>query len=157
MQKNVRLVEWSVVAVVVLVLVGTFGYQLQVMQGQAERGAILANLGALRTAFILEHLRQAVHATQPEVAKLQHNPFLLLEQLPANYAGEFGIRQIDAAAPGSWVYDPECMCIGYRPQHPQWLESPPGTHALWFRIGSAAGPLSIAPMNEYVWQGQSLE
>jgi hypothetical protein len=151
-----RMVEWGILVVLVLVLLGAFERQLRVVQGQAELAAVQSTLGALRTAFVLEHLQQAVAAHAPSVAVPQRNPFLLLKSLPANYAGQFGMRNAYAAASGSWVFDPDCVCIGYLPLYPQWLQSPPDTSTMWWRASAPPGPMFLTPLHPYVWQGQSL-
>jgi hypothetical protein len=148
------MVEWGILVVLVLVLAGVFGRQVRVVQGQAELAAVQSTLGALRTAFVIEHLQQTVKSTQPGVAALQRNPFLLLKEPPVNYAGEFSVLKMDAVVPRSWVFDPDCECIGYLLLHPQWLESPPDTAVVWFRISAPPGPLSITPLHTYIWQGQ---
>jgi hypothetical protein len=148
------MVEWGILAVLVLVLVGVFGRQVRVVQGQGELAAVQSTLGALRTAFVIEHLQQAVKSQGLGVVVPQRNPFMLLKSLPANYAGEFATMNIDTVAPGRWVFDPDCGCIGYLPLHPEWLESPANMTAVWFRISAPPGPLSITPLHTYVWQGQ---
>lgn len=150
------MVEWSILAVLVLVIAGVFGHQVRVVRGQGELAAVQSTLGALRTAFVIDHLQQAVRSSAPRVAEQQRNPFLLLKDVPPNYAGEFAVLKMEAVAPGSWVFDPDCGCIGYLLLYPQWLESPPDTRAVWFRISTPPGALLIAPMNAYIWQGQPL-
>ena len=153
---GVHIVEWSVVAVLLVVMITVFGRQVQVVQGQAERGLVLSTLGALRTAFVIDHLRQATLPVASRVAFQQRNPFLLLERKPANYAGEFESSQLDALVPGSWIFDPVCSCIGYMPKEPQWLESPPGALIAWFQISPPPGPFQITATQPYVWQGQAV-
>lgn len=150
------MVEWGILVVLVVVLVGVLGRQLRVVQGQAERASVQSTLGALRTAFVIDHLQQTVNTPKSGVAVLQRNPFKLLKAVPANYAGEFAVLKMDAVAPGSWVFDPVCGCIGYLLLYPQWLESPPDTTAVWFRIGAPPETLQITPLQAYVWQGQLL-
>lgn len=151
------MVEWSILLLVVLVLMGVFGRQVRVVQGQGELAAIKSTLAALRMALVIDHLQQSVQTPGAGVAAQQRNPFLLLKGLPANYAGEVGLQQIDAVAPGSWVFDADCGCIGYRPLYPQWLESPVNTQAVWFKVGAASGPAQITAMQVFVWQGQVVD
>lgn len=154
---NGRVREWGIAVVVVLVLMGVFERHVQVVQSQGEFAAVKSTLGALRTALVLDFLQQTVNATGPNVVAQQRNPFLLLKEVPANYAGEFGALHMEAVAPGSWVFDPDCSCIGYLPLYPQGLESPAPTQAIWFKVVGASGPLQIAAMETYVWQGQVLK
>jgi hypothetical protein len=143
--------------VVVVALISVFGRQMQMMQGQAERGAIVSTLGALRTTFVIDHLRSMGSANNTTAAPQQRNPFLLLARVPTNYVGELSIQNIITAPPGSWAFDTECGCIGYLPLFPQWLQSPPDAQAVWFRISNGPGALSITALNNYVWQGQTLD
>lgn len=150
------MVEWGVLVVLVVVLVGLFGRQLRVVQGQGELAAVQSTLGTLRTAFVIDHLQQMVGVPKPHVTGQQRNPFLLLKNVPANYAGESAVLKLDTVAPGSWVFDPDCGCIGYLLLYPQWLESPPDTAAVWFRIDAPPNALQITPFKAYLWHGQSL-
>ncbi len=166
-----RTLEWSILVVVLLVLIGVFGRQVRVIQGQAERSAVQASLGALRTALVVDHLAQSVNSVRPvglvsatatassTASAPRQNPFLLLGRVPANYQGEVDVLQIDTVPPGSWVFDPVCSCIGYRPLYPQWLEQPADASALWFRVDAVKGsaPRQISALEQYVWQGIALE
>jgi hypothetical protein len=151
--------EWGFVALVIAVLMAAFGRQVSQVQGQAERAAIQSTLGVLRTALVVEHLRQAagsVGSGPASVALAQRNPFLLLRTLPINYVGEYSARQITELAPGSWLFDPVCACVGYLPLYPQWVEPTPNGTALWFQVSSPPGPLQITAQSRYEWQGQVL-
>jgi hypothetical protein len=151
---NGRMVEWGMLLVLVLVVIGVFGRQARVVQGQAERATVISTLGALRTALVIAHLQKTLDANKPIAAPVQRNPFMLLASVPPNYAGEFGALQMEHVAPGSWVFDPDCNCIGYLPLYAEWLESPPNTQAAWFTLHGAPGPMQISARENYVWQGQ---
>jgi hypothetical protein len=150
-----RVLEWGVLLVVLLALAFMFYRQVRVVQGQAELAGIKSTLGALRTAFVLAHLAQAVSAPPADAAQAQRNPFLLLERPPANYAGEVSAGVDDSQPTGSWIFDPKCVCVAYIPQNPEWLERP--SIALWFRVETAASPYRIEPSQVYVWQGESIK
>lgn len=151
-----RLREWGIVVVVLLTLMAVFERHVRVVQSQGELAAVKSTLGALRTALVLDFLQQTVHTARPNVLAPQRNPFLLLKALPDNYAGEFGALHMDTVAPGRWVFDPNCSCVGYLLLYPQGLESPAPVPAIWFKVGGAPGPLQITAMETYVWQGQLL-
>lgn len=151
-----RVLEWGIVVVVLLTLMGAFERHVRVVQSQGELAAVKSTLGALRTALVLDFLQQTVNAGRPNVVIQQRNPFRLLKELPANYGGEFAALHMETVAPGSWVFDPDCSCVGYLPLYPQDLESPTNTPALWFKVGGAPGPLQMTATNTYVWQGQLL-
>jgi hypothetical protein len=149
-----RMVEWGILALVILVFAGVFGQQLREVQARAELAVIQSTLGALRTALVVEHIKHTVAGNTKSVAVPQRNPFLLLDTVPVNYAGEHAVLQSEAVTPGSWVFDPACSCVGYVLLHPQWLESPPNLPALWFSVAGSSAPLSIHATQTYRWQGQ---
>ncbi|PJC16261.1 MAG: hypothetical protein CO066_02805, partial [Comamonadaceae bacterium CG_4_9_14_0_8_um_filter_60_18] len=55
-----RPVEWLAMALLLLVLIGTFVHYSRFVQSQAEVAAIKSTVGALRTALVVEHLRRQV-------------------------------------------------------------------------------------------------
>ena len=83
-----RLLEWSLVAAVVIALVLAFGYYANRVRGQGELAAIQMTVGALRSTLAVEDLRLKVRGVSPPVALIPHNPFELLQRRPANYRGE---------------------------------------------------------------------
>jgi hypothetical protein len=155
-----RLAEWGLMVVLLLVLVAVFAHQVRELRGQAELAQIKSTLGALRTALVVAHLEASVASTRPRggtVVQAQRNPFAALQQSPPNYAGLANPEALATLPGGSWVFDTECHCIGYRPTEAGWLQSPAGASALWFRVASSAGPLQITPLQTYVWMGQPVD
>lgn len=150
------MVEWSILAVVILLLMLVFARQVWVLKGQAELSAVKTTLGALRTAFVLDHLQSKVVSRASPVGLVQHNPFELLQRHPVNYRGEMTAAEAAAAPAGSWVFDPVCACVGYLPMHAEWLDSPSGDVMAWFRVEGASGPLQLTAKEIYVWQSQEL-
>lgn len=131
------------------------------VQAQIEGAAIKTNLGGLRTAFAIDYLAQQVAGAQEARQALlrpvvQTNPFLLLHRMPSNYVGEMNAIEATNLPPGSWLFDPTCTCIGYRPLYPEWLSSPSGTGILWFDVKAGLGPLQLIPREAYVWKGEAL-
>jgi hypothetical protein len=153
---NRRLLEWSLILVVVLLASGFFVREFRFVQGQGELAAVKTTLGALRTALLLDHLKRAVDG-KADTAALQRNPFLLLAPVPANYAGALSSMQGQVPQPGSWVFDAYCHCIGYEPLYPQALATQSDAPAVWFRVSAPPGPLQITAMQSYFWLGQPLE
>jgi hypothetical protein len=152
---NTRMVEWSVVAALILTLVVAFMYQMRVVQRQAELAAVRTTLGALRTALVLQHLQQQGQAHGVVVAGVQHNPFELLARHPANYVGEVAAVQTAAVSPGSWVFGAQCVCVGYVPYDATEFDSPSGDVMAWYHVtGTPAGPLQMTPREAYKWQGE---
>jgi hypothetical protein len=150
---NRRVVEWSLLVVVVLGVVGFLGREFRVVQGMGELAAIKTTLGALRTALVIDHLK--THAIDGKPAeKTQGNPFLLLDHVPANYAGLLGDLKGQPLPQGGWVFDAYCRCIGYEPLYPQSLENGSESSTVWFRISPPPGPLKISPVQDYIWLGE---
>ncbi|MDR7306972.1 hypothetical protein [Rhodoferax saidenbachensis] len=137
-----------------------FVWQLREVRGQAELAQIKNTLGALRTALVLEHLAAVAgnrSNAAPSAALAQRNPFLALATLPANYAGLADAEALAALPGGSWVFDPDCTCVGYHPMETDRLESPLGAQALWFQVSKPPGPLQITSQMSYVWMGQVVD
>jgi len=139
------------VALVLLALGFAFEREIRSLQAQSERVFVTSTVATLRTALVLNRLTQELH---PENASLLvKNPFLLLQQLPTNYAGEMPMRDIYRVAPGSWIFDPDCRCVGYRLLYPEWLEPRQEVGAIWFQIGKIGGNPSLTPQANYAWLG----
>ncbi len=161
-----RTLEWSVMGIVVAILVAAFTHYTRIVQGQGEYAAVRSTLGALRTALVIDHLQRSTAQTSSAavvgaatglVADAQRNPFDLLQRTPVNYSGIANRQQADTVVPGSWVFDPACPCVGYRPLGDLWFDSPSGEPMAWFRLHGAPGPLQLTGKEIYRWQGQLLE
>jgi len=152
------MLEWMMVALVIMLLVLVFAHKVRQVQGQAERAAVQLMLGALRTTFVIDYADRNVLAwTAPPVAPPQTNPFKLLQRYPANYLGEMNAEQAVVAAPaGGWVFDPDCVCVGYLPMDTEWLDSPSGDLMAWYRVSVGPGPLQLTAKENYRWQDQAL-
>ena len=148
------MVEWMLLVGVIVALLLLFAQRVRVLQGQAELAAVKATLGALRTALVIDHLRQNVAFGGPSVALTQRNPFELLQTRPLNYLGEMTMIDAMVAPAGGWVFDPVCNCVGYLPVHGQWLVSPSGDPMAWYQLSGAPGPLELTAKEAYAWQGE---
>ena len=147
------MVEWGVLAVLVIVLLGFLGHHVRTIQGQAERAGVVATLGALRTALVIDHLQRVATQTTGVSPSSNANPFLLLQSLPLNYRGEVTLTQALEAPPGSWVFDPQCRCVGYLPLDTAWHSVSEGVSILWFRVGEGPGVRGLTAQAHYAWQG----
>ena len=142
--------EWCLVALVILGLAWAFEREIRSIQAQSERVFVLSTVASLRTALVINRLTREL---RPGDASLQErNPFRLLQQVPANYAGEMLMRDVYQVVPGSWVLDPECGCVGYRLLYPQSLEPPQELGVIWFRIGNLQGGPALTPLSDYRWR-----
>ncbi len=148
-----RVLEWSIAALILVALIWVFERQASIVQGQSERMAVRVTIRVLRDALVVDRLLKGSRAAAGTDTP---NPFALLESLPANFAGEIAASKVSTAAPGSWVFDPQCPCVGYRLMYPQWLEPAQLDDAIWFRVGTSAGDKRLAQQGEYRWLGQSL-
>jgi hypothetical protein len=156
--KSRRVVEWSIVAAVLIGLVWALEHQVRVVRGQGERVAVRSTISSLRAALVIEQLMGQVRAQSvpPAATAMPKNPFTLLQVVPPNYAGELAQRDIFSVPPGSWVYDPECGCVGYRLLYTEWLEPEQTAGAIWLRVGGTGGEPRLSPMADYRWMEQRL-
>lgn len=151
-----RFVEWAIVACVIVLVLYVLGHKALEVQGRAEFAAVQTTVGAMRTALVTEHLRAQLRDHESGVSA-SHNPFLRLERLPANYAGEFPMEHAIDVEPGKWFYDPICDCIGYRLLHPDKLDHPANSEVLgWHVDGGGATFEMLRPFTSYRWFGQAI-
>ncbi len=150
---STRMVEWSILIVVVLVIVAVAGHSIRLLQGQAERSTVLSTLGALRTSLVIAHLQQVSAASTGSFSAVPPNPFLALQTLPQNYRGEFTVNDLIATPLSGWVFDPLCACAGYVPLDAGWSDDPSPASALWFKVGPGPGPRLLTAQATYTWRG----
>ena len=149
-----RMVEWGILAAMILVVVAVAGQYVRVLRAQAERSAVLSTLGALRTGLVIAHLRGASTAyTVSSGGPPQSNPFTELQTLPLNYRGELSVSESLAMPTGGWVYDPQCVCVGYIPLDAGWSDGASQAGALWFKVVSGPGPRQLTAQDAYTWRG----
>jgi hypothetical protein len=154
---NQRLVEWTLVALLIGALVVAFLHQVRVVQRQAEFANIRTTLGALRTAFVMQHLQEQMPGHDPTVALVQRNPFGLLAQRPANYRGAIQAKNLAMVPTGGWVFEPVCGCVGYLPLDAAAFDSASGDVVAWFVVNTSALPFQLTAKEAYVWEGQVLD
>ena len=152
-----RIIEWSLLAILVLVVLTVFMRQSFVVRGQAELAAVKTTIAALRTAMALHQLAVQVAGQKPVVALQQQNPFVLLERKPLNYVGEADLTSIQNAPPGSWIFNAVCRCVGYLPTDQSWVSAPNGAGIIWFRVSAPADSPQLLAAQPYRWQGQPLD
>lgn len=146
-----RTVEWLLMVVLVSVLMVFFVHFAQQTKGQAELAAIKSTVGALRTAFVIEHIRQQARPVSGPIEPIHLNPFERVQQRPGNYRGEMDAVQAADVPPGSWLFVPSCPCVGYRPLDDQWLNSSSSDPLIWFKVVGMPGVLQLVPREKYRW------
>ena len=151
------MVEWGILAVLVLVFAGVFGHYVRMIQGRGERAAVMSTLGALRTALVIDYAQRATVTATADRAHTPVNPFLVLQTPPLNYGGEMSVVQSLAAPAGRWVFDPQCACIGYLPLDPAWQSAAADGSILWFKVSDGPGPRELTALGSYVWQGMQVQ
>ncbi len=149
-----RVLEWSLLLLVIVLVAGWYVQAFRVVQAQGEAAAVKTTLGALRTALLIDYLKGVAEGA-PAARPVSANPFLLLDRVPPNYAGQHGQSGQPQTA-GTWVFDAQCRCIGYEPLYPQGLNTPADAPGLWFRI-SAKPPLQIQALQAYRWLDETLD
>ena len=142
-------------ALILLALGFAFEREIRSLQAQSERVFVTSTVASLRTGLVLNRLTRELRPN--DASLLVNNPFLLMQQLPTNYAGEMHMRDIYRIAPGSWVFDPDCPCVGYRLLYPDWLEPRQEIGAIWFQVGKGSSASSLTPLATYVWLGSALK
>jgi hypothetical protein len=143
--------EWCTVALVLVALMWAFERQVRVVQGQGEKAMVWSTITALRSALTIDLLTRHVRPAQQ--GPNEKNPFHLLQYMPGTFVGERAQREALSLTPGSWVYDPECECVGYRLLYPQWLEPAQAADTIWFRVQVVDGAVRVAPLTHYLWFG----
>ena len=150
-----RIVEWGILAALAVILLVAFLHKSLQVQAQAEVAAVRTTLAALRTALVLEHIR-AKTTPGAVVANLQHNPFVLLQQVPGNYRGQQDLAQALAGAPG-WYFDSACGCVGYVAAEALSPSENQSARVLSFRVLRSDGPTQLVAVDRYVLHGQAVD
>lgn len=146
-----RYLERGLVFGFIVLVVVVLDSRMQAMQAHAEVAAMRSTLGALRTALVLDHLQRQL---SPQKTPVERNPFLLLNPTPANYAGSKPAQSLPGDAPGQWVFDPVCLCVGYAPVYARWAGDAGQVAVLWFRVSAPPGPLQVTATARYTWQDE---
>jgi len=153
-------VEWLALALLLLILMGVFMRYARDVHGQTELAAIRSTVGALRTALVVEHLRQQTAqgvTPGPQATDRPVNPVELLGKPPAGYIGEMRQAEAHQAPAGSWVYAPDCACVGYLPLDADWLEQTSSDGWLWFTLARTDAVLQLHTKENYRWRGESVD
>lgn len=141
-----------------LLVSGWFMHQVRQVQGQAELAAVVGTVGSLRTALALDQIQKATQGEPLSAGQaVRRNPFQLLGRLPYNYRGEMPTAEAYRQPPGSWVYAPDCACVGYLPQETSWLHSPLDDAMVWLQVSAPPDTQLLRFRERYRWQGQPVD
>jgi len=140
--------------VALLVVVGAVvGWQVQQrlarMAVEAERIAMELTVANLRTGLRWYQTRQLMGEPGPDV--LQMNPLVLLEQLPANYAGVVELGSVNTVEPGNWYFDRALAQLCYRPKAAVEMKGLAVCYALRHKRG-APGEVVLQLTTPYRWK-----
>jgi len=152
-------VEWLALAMLLVILMMTFLRYAREVHGQTELAAIRSTVGALRTSLVVEHLRQQVggKVDAGQTSARPINPFDYVGKLPAGYVGELPQADAHRVPAGSWVYAPDCACVGYRPIDDTWLEATSSDGWVWFALTRRDAVLQLHTKENYRWRGETVD
>lgn len=109
-----RLIALTLISIVVL----AFFVRVNKMSAIIEREAVTQTLSTIRLGMQFYMIKTMVDGMRIDLEKYAGaNPFELLQQPPANYAGEFGPEELHNVAEGRWYYDKSAGHLVYRVSH----------------------------------------
>ena len=153
-----RLAEYGVVAVVLLLLVGGFLRKIERLQAQTERLTMERTVRALRTAVELTAVLSADGQQRPPAAlRPGGNPMDLLDQVPANYRGTRAGIDPASVPGGHWYFDRLHGLLIYRVANPRFfvtaLSGPPRARFRIVEQSQEVSPhLALEPVDPYRWR-----
>lgn len=143
-----RLFEWAVLLLVILLLMSLFLQRSERLQAEAERLTFQATVDALQSAVryisLLQDQRPALYGALLK----EGNPMPLLAvdpaQVPSNYLGELQRPDPRNIAGGQWYFDRSAGVLVYRVKNRRFFDSDwPGPAMVRYRlVGQQAGRAS---------------
>lgn len=114
-QAGATLIEFAVIVVLVLAFIVIATFRIWELRVQAERVGIEQMVGTLKSALGIELATSVVRkGAQESLAGYHHcNPMAFLDNLPANYLGEFDTAPEEPVA-GAWYYNRGDATVVYR-------------------------------------------
>ncbi|HEY3487906.1 MAG TPA: hypothetical protein VGL10_07560 [Gammaproteobacteria bacterium] len=113
-----RYFEWMISLIMLMVVVLVFFVQINKLSAIAERESIQQTLSTIRLGMQFYALKKIVVGEVPRMEQYADtNPLEMLQQPPANYAGEFTASESSNAMPGQWYYDTSAKQLVYRVAH----------------------------------------
>ncbi|MEI6737314.1 MAG: hypothetical protein WCL29_02430 [Pseudomonadota bacterium] len=150
-----RLYEQGLLIALIAVVVWALLDKARDIRSAAELGAFRYSLGSLRVALVMDRMRTAASFSTDHNSAAT-NPFLLLAQLPPNYAGDILLADAETGAivPGVWFFDGHCVCVGYRLHDDSRFFSASGGKLLVFPLTKSG---VLAARESYVWRGEVID
>jgi prepilin-type N-terminal cleavage/methylation domain-containing protein len=133
LQRGFSLLEFSVVAVVLVVLSGVFLERLTYYQEAAERARFESELQIFKTGLQLRMAELISTNREQQIRQLEtENPLRWLDQKPAYYAGEYPL----SPESGAWYFDSVARELVYVVNQDRFLsvENPVKPKQLRFRV-----------------------
>ncbi len=146
-----RLFEQALLILLLSLIIWAFLEKARDVRDAAELSAVQANLGAMRSAMVIHQMHRQIPNNRPGKVDLK-NPFLLLADPPANYAGEVGLGDALAGKvqQGYWFYDQANALVGYRLRDDQKITGGSTGKVLLFQYSKRE---LLTAREAYVWRG----
>ena len=104
--RGFTLFELIVVICIVSVMAGLLLNRLHVYQEAAEKASMQQTAAAIKSALQLRVASYLINGRDNDIEGLRNvNPVSLLQEKPAEYAGEFYADAYTRVRPGSWYFD----------------------------------------------------
>jgi general secretion pathway protein G len=161
------LFELIVVVCIVSIMAGILLNRLQVYQEAAEKAVMQQTAAAIKSALQMRVASYLINGRDSEIEKLRsENPVNLLQEKPADYAGEFYADAYARVRPGSWYFDLArrefvyVVNLGHNfkpgPDGRKWVRY--RVRVEYEQVPEQGGPprkvfsaVSFAPVQPYVW------
>ncbi|MBL8511174.1 MAG: hypothetical protein JNM52_05965 [Betaproteobacteria bacterium] len=155
-----RILEWALVITLFTILIAVLGNKVREYQSLIEFSSVRYSLGSLRSAMAIHFLQEKTSSNHSQKIEPHKpvNPFLFLERLPNNYAGETSASEAkNTVPPGYWFFDSQCSCIGYHVMYTEEFNNADGSETLLISVTPAEdgkGPYLLVSKQTYRWYGE---
>lgn len=148
-----RLLEYVVTALVILLLMLRMLSRTEALQVEAERLSMQGVVRSLEAAVLLASILE--DGRRPPEFRPGGNPMALIEQRPANYLGEFDGADPEAIAGGQWYFDARQRTLLYRVRHADYFQTPlPAPARARFKVAptdDGTPGLAVIALEPYRW------
>jgi prepilin-type N-terminal cleavage/methylation domain-containing protein len=116
--RGFSLLELVVVVVIIAFLMVLALDRLVAVRVDAERAAMEAVVGTLKSAIGIKFAEAIVKRDNPGLRALEgSNPMERLAEVPKNYLGELDDPEVGSLEPGNWYFDRRNRVLVYLPEH----------------------------------------